>query len=119
MNRLKRAALAEVPHYNRSGFYSQVVLVLACAFYFQWYPVVPTAAISVLGVVAAFMTIRALKPDNFSRGEQIVYILIAFVLFATEMKSVYRGLTSTIKNKPTSGRWKIRLEKKSTMRLGI
>jgi len=36
------------------------------------------------------MTIRALKPDSFSRGEQIVYILIAFVLFTTEMKSVYR-----------------------------
>ena len=65
MNRLKRAALAEVPHYNRSGFYSQVVLVLACTFYFQWYPVVPTAAISVLGVVAAFMTIRALKAGQF------------------------------------------------------
>jgi hypothetical protein len=90
MNGLKQAALAEVPHYNRSGFYSQVVLVLACAFYFQWYPVVPTAAISVLGVVAAFMTIRALKPDSFSRGEQIVYIGIAFALLAIEMNAVYR-----------------------------
>jgi hypothetical protein len=82
-------ALYPVPHshYTRWGLYPQAVMILACLFCFQWWPLIPTVAIGFLGVVAVIMTVRA---DHFSHGERVVYVMIAFALFIVEMRAVYK-----------------------------
>jgi hypothetical protein len=83
---LQRLARWPVPDYTRFGLYSQAILVVGCVFSFQWWPVIPTVALGFLSVVAVVMTVRA---DRFSHGERVVYVLIAFALFAVEMKAIY------------------------------
>jgi hypothetical protein len=79
-----------VPRYTRFGLYSQAIIVVGCLFCFQWWPLIPTVAIGFLGVVAAVMTVRGLRPERFSLGEQVFYLLIIFCLFIVEMRSVYK-----------------------------
>lgn len=85
--RTRSLALYPIPHYDRWGLYPQAVIIVACLFSFQWWPLVPTVAIGFLGVVAVIMAVRA---DSFRRGEKVVYVLIAFALFIVEMRAVYR-----------------------------
>jgi hypothetical protein len=79
-------ALRPVPQYTRWGLYPQAVIIVACLFCFQWWPLIPTIAISFLGVVAVIMAVRA---DSFSHGERVIYVVIAFALFIVEMRAVY------------------------------
>ena len=77
----------EVPQYTRWGFYPQAVIIVACLFAFQWWPLIPTVAIGFLAVVAVIMTVRA---EHFTHVERVVYVLIAFALFFVEMRAIYR-----------------------------
>jgi hypothetical protein len=77
----------EVPRYTRWGLYPQAVIIVACLFAFQWWPLIPTVAIGFLAVVAVIMTVRA---DHFTHVERVVYVLIAFALFFVEMRAIYR-----------------------------
>jgi hypothetical protein len=87
---LATVASWKVPHYTRLGLYSQAIIVIVCLFYFQLWPLIPTTAIGFLGFLAVVVAVRAVTPEHFSWGERIVYILIAFALFAVEMRAIYK-----------------------------
>lgn len=65
----------------------QGAFVLACYIGLFYYTPPPGLAIGVLGIAAAFMTLRA---DHFTKTEKMTWIIIAFALFFIETRSVYR-----------------------------
>ena len=75
-----------VPEYNRWGLYSQTIFILVC---WGWWWIMytpPGLAIAALGAAAVIMTVRA---NYYTRTEQVIWIIIAFVLFGAEANSIY------------------------------
>ncbi|MGB8063238.1 MAG: hypothetical protein WCF26_15190 [Candidatus Sulfotelmatobacter sp.] len=89
MKNLLAIFLYPVPHYTRWGMYPQAAFIVACLFWFQYRPewgtLGPGVAIAFLAVAAVIMAVRA---DYLKHSEAIVWILIAFVLFWIEMRSI-------------------------------
>lgn len=86
---LTTARLELQPYYTRSGFYLQIGVILACAFIFQWWGLVPSIAIGFLGFVAVVMTVRD-EDLKKSSCEKIIWICITFVLLILEVRTTYR-----------------------------
>lgn len=83
-----RAALYQIPSYDRAALYLQAgTIVVGMFVLWFWWPGVPTLAIAFLGVVAALMAIRA---DSLTIPEKIVWIVISFALFVIETRAVLK-----------------------------
>jgi hypothetical protein len=54
---------------------------------------IPGLAIAALALAAVLMTIRAIEPASFSRGEQIVWLVITFCLFFVEVRAILNDRT--------------------------
>jgi hypothetical protein len=64
----------------------QVVLIGVFGCFIQFYPLIPTVAITILGLVAALMTVREKHSET---AEKCIWVIIAFGLMVFEIKTTY------------------------------
>lgn len=87
-NYLARKMKSEIPRYPRWGLYTQFSVIVVSLFLLELRRPVPGVAISILALVAVIVTIRA--EYKWDHPEQIVWMLIACVLFYVEIRTIYR-----------------------------
>src|ERR1700740_752830 len=83
------SSLWQVPHYSRWGMYPQALFLVVALIWFEYRPEWaiqgPGVAMGFLAVAAIYMAVRG--PDS-TRIEGAVWIVVAFCLFAVEMRSI-------------------------------
>ncbi len=77
----------EIPQYSRWGLYPQSVFIVCCYAWWVLCQTPPGLAIAALALAAVVMTVRA---EHFTKTERVVWVIIAFLLFGAEGKSIYQ-----------------------------